>query len=70
MTSKVLILQGFHRYVPTGEFRDVPKVGGAPGETERHEIERKETFPAGKTVEASEEDAADWIAKGLAKAAE
>lgn len=68
--AKVLILGGFHRFVPTGEFRDVPKVGGAPGETERHEIERKESFPPGKTVEASEEDAESWIAKGLAKAAE
>lgn len=31
--------------------------------------ERKEVFPAGKTVEASQEDAAAWIAAGLAKAA-
>lgn len=52
--EKVLILQTFHRFVFVAD--DKP--------------ERKEIFPAGKTVDASEEDAADWIAKGLAKAAE
>lgn len=65
--QKLIILQSFHRYVPTGEMRDVPKIGGG---TESVAVERRENFPAGKTVEASEEDAADWIAKGLAKAAE
>lgn len=52
--AKVLILQTFHRYVSDGE--------GKP--------EKRENFPAGKTVEVSEEDAAVWIAAGLAKAAE
>lgn len=54
---KAIILQPFHRYVSEGE-----------GEREEH-------FPAGVTVTAgqngvSAEDVADWIAKGLAKAAE
>lgn len=60
---KVLILQSFHRFVPTGEFRQTPK-------NAQVEIERKESFPEGKTVEVSEEEAADWIAHALAKAAE
>lgn len=52
--QKVLILKTFHRFVFVAE--------GQP--------ERKESYPAGLTVEVSESDAADWIAKGLAKAAE
>ena len=52
--EKVLILQSFHRFVDDGD--------GKP--------ERKEQFPAGRTVEASDAAAADWIAKGLAKAVE
>ncbi len=50
---KVTILQNFHRFVSQGE--DKP--------------EKREDYPAGLTVDASETDAADWIAKGLAKAA-
>lgn len=63
--QKLIILQTFHRYVPTGETRVVPKIGGG---TDRHAVERREDFPAGKSVEASSEDAAAWIAAGLAKA--
>lgn len=51
---KVLILATFHRFVLVD--KDKP--------------ERKETYPKGMTVDASEEDAADWIAKGLAQAAD
>lgn len=63
--QKLIILQTFHRFVPTGETRTVHKVGGG---TEQHAVERREDFPAGKSVEASSEDAAAWIAAGLAKA--
>lgn len=52
--QKVLILQTFHRFVFVAD--DQP--------------ERKEVFPAGKTVEATDEEAATWIAAGIAKAAE
>lgn len=51
MDTKVLILSSFHRFVPTEE--------GKP--------ERREAFSAGQTVTVSEEDAADWVAKDLAK---
>lgn len=51
--QKVLILHTFHRFVSVGE--------GKP--------ERKETFAKGITVDASAEDAAAWIEKGLAQAA-
>ena len=54
METRVQILATFHRYISEGE--------GKP--------ERKETMPAGATVAASDEDARDWIAKGLARAAE
>ena len=53
MDTKVQIVSTFHRFVGQGE--------GKP--------ERKDTFPAGATVSASDEDAQDWIAKGLARAA-
>lgn len=57
---KALIVASFHRYLP------------APAE---NQPEVKQSFPAGKTVAEGEEsvtadDIADWIAKGLAKAAE
>ncbi|MDI1265646.1 MAG: hypothetical protein PS018_20560 [bacterium] len=52
MLTKVLIIASFHRFVFVAE--------GRP--------ERKEVFPAGKTVEVPEEDAAAWIANGLAEA--
>lgn len=65
--QKLLILQSFHRYVPIGEFRTVTKPGG---EHERVEIERKEGLAEGKTVEVGDDLAADWIAKGLARAVE
>jgi hypothetical protein len=51
METTVLILQTFHRFVSEGE--------GRP--------ERKERFTQGQTIKVSEEDAADWIAKGLAR---
>lgn len=51
METSVLILQTFHRFVSEGE--------GRP--------ERKERFAQGQTIKVSEEDAADWIAKGLAR---
>jgi len=51
METSVLILQSFHRFVSEGE--------GRP--------ERKERFAQGQTVSVPEEDAADWIAKGLAR---
>jgi hypothetical protein len=51
METSVLILQTFHRFVPEGE--------GRP--------ERKERFAQGQTIKVSEEDAADWIAKGLVR---
>lgn len=51
METSVVILQTFHRFVSEGE--------GRP--------ERKERFAQGQTVKVSEEDAADWIAKGLAR---
>lgn len=63
--QKLLILQSFHRYVPTGEFRTVRKPGG---EQDRVEIERREGLAKGTTVEVSDDLAADWIAKGLASA--
>ena len=63
--QKLLILQSFHRYVPTGEFRTVTKPGG---EQERVELERKEVLARGTTVEVADDLAADWIAKGLARA--
>jgi hypothetical protein len=53
MEPSVLILQTFHRFVFEGE--------GRP--------ERKERFAQGQTIKVSEEDAADWIAKGLAREA-
>ena len=53
METSVLILQTFHRFVSEGE--------GRP--------ERKERFAQGQTIKVSEEDAADWIAKGLAREA-
>jgi len=52
MLTKVLILASFHRFVFVAE--------GKP--------EAKEIFPAGRTVEVSDEDADAWIAAGLAKA--
>ncbi|MCX7366279.1 MAG: hypothetical protein NTV97_31305 [Alphaproteobacteria bacterium] len=54
MDTKVQIVSTFHRFVSEGE--------GKP--------ERKDTFPAGSTVTVSDEDAQDWIAKGLAKSVE
>ena len=63
--QKLLILQSFHRYVPTGEFRTVRKPGG---EQDRVEIERREGLAKGLTVEVADDLAADWIAKGLASA--
>jgi hypothetical protein len=65
--QKLLILQSFHRYVPTGEFRNVTKPGGVQ---DRVEIERKEALARGTTVEVADDLASDWIAKGLARAAE
>lgn len=65
--QKLLILQSFHRYVPTGEFRTVRKPGG---EQERVEIERKDRLAQGATVEVEDGLAADWIAKGLARGVE
>jgi len=65
--QQLLILQSFHRYVPTGEFRAVTKRGGG---LERVELERKEVLVQGTTVEVGDDLAADWIAKGLAKAVE
>lgn len=51
---RVLILLSFHRFVPN-------PAGGR---------ELKESFPAGKTLEVSDTEAATWIAAGLAKAAD
>lgn len=51
METSVLILSSFHRFVSEGE--------GRP--------ERKERFAQGQTIKVSDEDAADWIAKGLAR---
>jgi len=65
--QKLLIVQSFHRYVPTGEFRTVTKPGGAQ---ERVELERKEVLVQGTTVEVPDDLTADWIAKGLARAVE
>jgi hypothetical protein len=65
--QKLLILQSFHRYMPTGEFRTVTKPGGAQ---DRVEIERKEGLAQGTTVEVGDDLAADWIAKGLARPVE
>jgi hypothetical protein len=65
--QKLLIVQSFHRYVPTGEFRTVTKRGGGQ---ERVELERKEVLAQGTTVEVADDLAADWIAKGLARAVE
>ena len=64
--QKLLILQSFHRYVPTGEFRTMVKPGGAQ---ERVELERKEVWAQGTTVEVADDLAADWISKALAEAA-
>lgn len=49
--AKVTIANTFHRFVPAE---------GRPNE------EKREDYPAGITVDASDEDAADWLAKGLA----
>ena len=49
--TTVLIVASFHRYIAAG--------AGKP--------ERRENFPAGKTVEASDADAAAWMAAGVAK---
>jgi hypothetical protein len=72
--QKLLILQSFHRYVPTGEFRTETKPGGGQtkpgGGQERVELERKEVLSRGSTVEVADDLAADWIAKGLAEAAQ
>jgi hypothetical protein len=65
--QKLLILQSFHRYVPTGEFRTVRK---PRGEQDRVEIERREGLAKGITVDVSDDLAADWIAKGLARVAD
>ncbi|MCW5705435.1 MAG: hypothetical protein KIT82_22990 [Bradyrhizobium sp.] len=65
--QKLLILQSFHRYLPTGEFRTVTKPGGGQ---ERVELERKEVLVKGTTLEVGDELAADWIVKGLARAVE
>jgi hypothetical protein len=65
--QKLLILQSFHRYVPTGEFRIVTKPGGAQ---DRVEIERKESLAQGTTVEVGDDLAADWITKRLARPVE
>jgi hypothetical protein len=65
--QKLLILQSFHRYVPTGEFRTVTKPGG---EQYRVEIERREGLVQGTTVEVADDLADDWIAKGLAQVAD
>ena len=54
METRVQILASFHRYVSEGE----------------EKLERKEPLLAGATVTVSEEDARDWIAKGLARAVE
>jgi hypothetical protein len=51
METAFLVLQSFHRFVFEGEARP----------------ERKERFAQGQTVKVSEEDAADWIAKGLVR---
>ena len=65
--QKILIAQKFHRFVPTGEMRTVPKVGGG---TEQASVERKEEFLPGRTLavpdQVSAEDAASWVEKGLA----
>lgn len=65
--QKLLILQTFHRYAPTGEFRTLTRPGGAHVCVER---ERKEVFSQGSMVEVPGDLAADWIAKGLAQATE
>jgi len=65
--QKLLILQSFHRYAPTGEFRTVTKPAGGQ---ERVELERKEVLAQGTAVEVGDELATDWIAKGLARAVE
>ena len=51
---KVTIVISFHRFV------------AVEGSTR----EKREDYPAGLTVTASEEDAEDWVAKGLAIAAD
>jgi len=65
--QKLLILQSFHRYVPTGAFRTVTKPGGAQ---ESVELERKEVLSRDTTVEVADDLAADWTAKGLARPVE
>jgi len=65
--QKLFIAQSFHRYVLTGEFRIVAKSGGGQ---ERVELERKEVLVQGTTVEVGDDMAANWIAKGLARALE
>lgn len=66
--QKIVIAQKFHRYVPTGEVRTVPRIGGG---TEEVAVERREDFPVGKTLtvpgQVSADDAASWIEKGLAR---
>jgi hypothetical protein len=52
METKVQIVASFHRFVVVGE--------GKP--------ERRESYARGQFVTASERDAEDWIAKGLAEA--
>jgi hypothetical protein len=63
--QKLLILQSFHRYVPTGEFRTATN-----GAQDRVELERKQALAKGTMVEVADDLAADWIAKGLARAVE
>lgn len=54
MDAKVTITHTFHRFVFQGEGQK----------------ERKESYAIGQTVTVSQEDAADWMTKGLAEAAE
>jgi hypothetical protein len=60
--QKVRILQNFHRFVGSGEFRE-----GVLHNGERVEIEKKEQFMVGQTPEVSDEDAESWVDKGLAE---
>ena len=53
--------------MPTGEFRTATTPGGGQ---ERVEHERKEMLVQGTTVEVGDDLAADWIAKGFARAVE
>ncbi len=54
MDTKIRIVSNFHRFVGQGD--------GKP--------ERREAFVAGAVVDVSQEDADDWIARGLAEAVE